>query len=430
MVEEDGIRRRIEVRIGQGEFLASLLHVAARQSKGAQEQFIDALSRIAAQVRSLFETNDLIRRVEYEPADYWPRLRGRAIAFIDGGVANIELPSAAPVGIRVGSYIVRPGDESAAREKFSVEISLVDDLYSQDGAIYDDDLDDIAKLRDAARMISEVAAAYHLSKSRHAPDFIILHGPLINPVSPYGLAGFPAFGVDASRAFLDDARWKGTEQDRQFVALYLEILQRLRSTGRLVVGAVERSIGRDPVVVRSCLQRLLDQKLLKEKDVQKLLLEIRRYELNDASLFDVILQEGEYVVPTAVVRQGPENKWPDEWKLWIRKYPHALTTYLKPSETVMPFRLEAFEDISDFDSVVELILHTSRLLPSYGFPVGLDIVDKFAKVPAWMSRSVKGQHQIVLLQKAIATGDPAAITFAKRVLAARGRDWFFRPSAE
>ena len=60
MVEEDGIRRRIEVRIGQGEFLASLLHVAARQSKGAQEQFIDALSRIAAQVRSLFETNDLI----------------------------------------------------------------------------------------------------------------------------------------------------------------------------------------------------------------------------------------------------------------------------------------------------------------------------------------------------------------------------------
>jgi hypothetical protein len=175
---------------------------------------------------------------------------------------------------------------------------------------------------------------------------------------------------------------------------------------------------------------LLDQKLLKEKDVQKLLLEIRRYELNDASLFDVILQEGEYVVPTAVVRQGPENKWPDEWKLWIRKYPHALTTYLKPSETVMPFRLEAFEDISDFDSVVELILHTSRLLPSYGFPVGLDIVDKFAKVPAWMSRSVKGQHQIVLLQKAIATGDPAAITFAKRVLAARGRDWFFRPSAE
>lgn len=40
---------------------------------------------------------------------------------------------------------------------------------------------------------------------------------------------------------------------------------------------------------------------------------------------------------------------------------------------------------------LDLILHTSRLLPSYGFPVGLDIVDKFAKVPARMSRGVKGQ---------------------------------------
>lgn len=96
----------------------------------------------------------------------------------------------------------------------------------------------------------------------------------------------------------------------------------------------------------------------------------------------------------------------------------------------MPFRLESFEDISDFSSVLDLVLHTSRLLPSYGFPVGLDIVDKFAKVPAWMSRSVKGQHQIVLLRKAIATGDAAAITFAKRVLAVRGRDWFFRPTAD
>jgi hypothetical protein len=95
---------------------------------------------------------------------------------------------------------------------------------------------------------------------------------------------------------------------------------------------------------------------------------------------------------------------------------------------VMPFRVEAFEDVTDFRTVLDLILHTSRLLPSYGFPVGLDIVDRFAKVPSWMSRGIKGQHQVVLLKKALASGDPRALTFAKRVLAAKGRDWLFRPT--
>ena len=45
-----------------------------------------------------------------------------------------------------------------------------------------------------------------------------------------------------------------------------------------------------------------------------------------------------------------------------------------------------------------------------------------------MSRGVKGQHQVVLLRKALESGDPRVVTFAKRVLAAKGRDWWFRPS--
>lgn len=430
MSQHDDIRHRIEARIGQGEFLANLLHVASRQSSGAQDRFVGTLSRIAARVRGLLEKNDLIRHLKYRPGEFWSEQRGRAISFVDGGVASIELPSAAPIGIRVGSYTVRPGDESPNRERFTVELALVDDLYSDEGVVYDDDLDDVAKLRDAARMISEVAAAYRLAKSTTAKDILVLHGPLINPVAPYGLEDFPAFGSEAARKFLDEALWKGDEQARKFVALYLEILERLRKTNRLVAGAVERSIGREPVVVRHLLSQLTDQRVLKKQDAQELLEEVRRYGLNDASLFDVVLEEGEYIAPVAVIRQGPENKWPEEWKACIRSYPKALTSYLKPSAAASPFRLEAFEDIQSFDTVIDLILHTSRLLPSYGFPVGLDIVDKFARVPAWMSRSVKGQHQIVLLQKAIATGDPRTITFAKRVLAARGRDWFFRPTCD
>jgi len=423
------IRRRIEARISQGEFLANLLFVAGRESSEVQDQFVGRLAGVAATVRDLLEQNNLVRRLPYRPSEYWPTLRGRAYAFLDGGVANVELPSAAPIGIRVGSYVVRPGDATEDREHFSILLALVDDLYSDRGVLYDDDFQDIAKLRDAARIASEIAAAYQVAKSDRVPDAIVLHGPLINPVAPYGLEGFPSFGLETCRKFLCDEAWAGDEHNRQFVSIYLELLERLRATGAPVVGAVERSIGRDPVVLRRVLYNLQDRGVMKADDVKKVLEETTRYGLNDASLFDVVLGEGEYIAPVAVMRQGPENKWPEEWKAWIRKYPDALTTYLKPSELVVPFRVEAFDNATAFDDVLDLILHTSRLLPSYGFPVGLDIVDRFAKVPAWMSRGVKGQHQVVLLQKALATGDPRVISFAKRVLATKGRDWLFRPSA-
>lgn len=430
MAEAD-IRDRIEARIGQGEFLTNMLLVTRQQSDQAHTDFVEKLSGIAESVRALLENNDLLRRIDYEPNSYWPRLHGKAFAFVDGGVANIELPSAAPIGIRVGSYIVRPGDESDRREQFNIELSLVDDLFSDSGFLFESDFLDVAKLRDAARMVSEVAAGYRLAKAagENRVDAVILHGPLVNPVAPYGLEDFPSFGRDACRTLLDDDDWDGDERERQFLALYLTVLERLRETGTPVVGAVERSIGRDPVFLRRLLDRLQDGKILKEKDARELERQILSYGLNDASLLDVVLGDGEYVAPIPVMRQGPENKWPEDWKRKIRDYPDAFTTYIKPSAMVMPFRVEAFEDIQGFDDLLALIFHTSRLLPSYGFPVGLDIVDRFAKVPAWLSRGVKGQHQIVLLRRAIESGDPRTVAFAKRVLAAKGRDWLFRPSA-
>jgi len=408
-----------------------MLVVARRQSDVVQEQFVDNLSGIAATVRGLLETHDLVRSLDYHPNTYWPSLKGRSYAFIDGGVANIDLPSAAPIGIRVGSYVVRPGDETEERERFNIELSLVDDLFSDDGVVYDDDFLDIAKLRDAARMTSEVAAALQIMRepAETRPDAIILHGPLINPVAPYGLEDFPSFGLKACQTFLGDEAWSGDGKQRQFVAIYFAVLEALKATGIPVVGAVERSIGRDPVVLNRILTRLHNAEVLQEAHAKEIQERVKSYGLNDASLFDVVLAEGEYLTPIPVMRQGPNNKWPKHWETEIGAYPDALTTYLKPSNLVMPFRVEAFENISDFDGVLDLILHTSRLLPSYGFPVGLDIVDKFSKVPSWMTRSVKGQHQIVLLKKALESGDARTVAFAKRVLAARGRDWLFRPTA-
>lgn len=429
MSEEKEIEQRIQARIGQGEFLANLLQVATHQSSDVQQDFVRKLTSIAATIRALFSDNGFITKIEYAPRVFWPSQRGKQFAFIDGGVASLDLPSAAPIGIRVGSYIVRPGDQSKERERFNIALSVVDELFSDDGHVFDADFLDIAKLRDTARMTSEIATAYHLAKALNDLDGILLHGPLVNPVAPYGLDDFPGFGTAACQTFIDDRGWSGDETKRNFVSLYLELLQALRDTQVPVLGAVERSVGREPVVLRNLLERLVDSRKLPKEETKQILEEVRIYGLNDAALFDVVLLDGEYTLPISINRQGPESKWPERWKQWIRTYPAPLTTYIKPAELVMPFRVEAFENVRDFPGLLALILHTSRLLPSYGFPVGLDIVDKFAKVPAWLSRGIRGQHQVVLLQKALASNDPAAITFAKRVLASKGRDWLFRPQA-
>lgn len=427
-MSNSAIRNRIEARINQGEFLSSMLHLVGGSADDAQEDFVTKLSGIASAVRDLLDKNELVRRVEYKPSEYWPSLRGKAISFVDGGVASIDLPSAAPIGIRVGSYTVRPGDESEERETFNIELSLVDDLFG--GNLYDGNIPDIAKLRDAARIVSELAAVLSLAKAEKGrPDGIVLHGPLVNPAAPYGLEDFPAFSIDTCRGFLGEPDWVGDAGERNFVSFYKLLLERVRATGVPVVGAVERSIGQDPVFVRNVLRKLVQESELKPKDAQAIEQSIHNYGLNDAALLGVVLDEGEYVAPIPIDRQGPPNKWPETWKYQIGTYPEALTSYIKPNSMAAPFRVESFAGESQMGSMLELIFNTSRLLPTYGFPVGLDIVDKFAKVPAWLSKSVKGQHQVVLLKKALESGDVRTIAFAKRVLAAKGRDWLFRPTA-
>jgi hypothetical protein len=76
-----------------------------------------------------------------------------------------------------------------------------------------------------------------------------------------------------------------------------------------------------------------------------------------------------------------------------------------------------------------LILATARLLPGYGFPVALDIVDKFAKVPSWLSKEIGASHKAVLLRKAFESDDRKLQEYAIKMLSVSTRDWFFRPKA-
>jgi hypothetical protein len=413
-------------------FLSRLLIGAQVQSASVQQNFTELASALAAQLRELMESEGLIHSLSYRPREFWPSLKGNEFCFVDGGVARLNLPTSAPMGIRVGAYYVKPGEDSNQREHFEFHVQLVDELYSETRNTYEDDFSDIQKLQDAARIIAEAAGAYQAVKAHPHLGGLYLHGPLVNPVSPYGLEDFPAFSQAGCKCLLgDDYEVPADKDDRHFVGLYCTVLSALKESNVPVFGIVERSAGGVPgIVTRAFLDQLSGSNKLSLKDRDSYIDLVTKYRLTDPILFLMILSPNEYFGTIPVDKQGPNHKRPEYWKPKIAQYPNAHVAYMSITANSLPVRIEGLRASVEGSREIDLIFHMSRLLPGYAFPVGLDIVDKYAKVPNWMSRSVTAAHATALLKKAIRSGDPKIISFAKRVLSTKGRDWLFRPTAE
>jgi hypothetical protein len=73
------------------------------------------------------------------------------------------------------------------------------------------------------------------------------------------------------------------------------------------------------------------------------------------------------------------------------------------------------------------VLHCALLLPRYAFPVGLDIVDKFAHIPDWMSRPVNTHTAVQALKQALDQGDTKLFDALRRLLCGSEREWLLRP---
>ena len=97
-----------------------------------------------------------------------------------------------------------------------------------------------------------------------------------------------------------------------------------------------------------------------------------------------------------------------------------------------PIRIEVFSELEgEFLEAARRIYLYSRLLPGYGFPVGLDVVDKYAKVPAWLTNAYSKLIRFELgvsLQK----GEISDVQMRRILVQAiymTKRDWMFRPNA-
>lgn len=424
-------RSAVQERLRRPHVMAEMIKLSVTQSSEAQRQFLEVLEGVAGGIRDMLDEAKLINRVPLDHAAVWQRVAGKRITFVDGGMAQIASLGAEPIAVRVGSYSVVPGARGDDREQFRIEKQLVAELFDLNsvGGLYEDLFEDPSKLRDAARISLEMSAAVQCIHDGPRPEFLFLHGSLVNPVSAYGDETFPPFSSRGLEILLPPEERARTGRDATFVCVYLFLLKALESSGVNVTSVVERASA-STLVSRTLLDRLASTDVSPGPSaIQDLRDKIGDFRIPDVILFHAILDEGEYLAPVAVDRNVAEKR-PRHSADVIAQYPLPHVTYVGVGEFAQPLRIEFFASPpAGFAECLQLIVHSCRLMPHYAFPAGLDIVDKFAKVPNWMSRPINASMSVQLLKRALDTGDPKMIEAAKRLLCGTQRDWFFRPSA-
>jgi len=340
-----------------------------------------------------------------------------SVAFVDGGVGQVNLNVSMPVIVRAGLFRVREGEADLDEREFFAHFPLL--LGELDGGLKTD--------RDYAsvvRMLVEAMALRHVLTAPELEDVrvIMLHGPLVYLADPLFHHTFPASDYlrilgsvheaeDCLGEFQEwcrNCRWanqakcrESRDRDRMpamclLAFLLRDGLDRCRDQGRLICGVVERSSG------RSLLRRIL--RLLIEREdpavvafldshrngagTQSLvddLLEVTRF--SDSMLLSLVLDPGSCTMPGELThRRGDERGG---------LFPPVLSTYVKPRRS-RPYRVE-FPTWLAPERQLELLNRVyayADLLPGYAFPLGLDIVDKYTRVPGWMTHAFETQIKL------------------------------------
>lgn len=419
----------VKERLQQPHILVEMVKLSLTRSSVAQKDFLRALETLASVLRDMLENAGLIKSVEINHRSLWADVAGKTIGFVDGGMANIASLGAEPVAVRVGSYVVTPGATGKDREAFRMEKQLVAELFDTTSpqGVYEHLFEDPSKLRDAARFCLEISAACQCLERKPRPDFLFLHGALVNPVSAYADSDFPPFSARGLEILLPPPERNRTGRDAEFVFVYLHLLEALRRSGVNVASIVERA-SFSSLVSRTWLDYLKGQTVSSgAQDMEEIKKQLADYRISDSLLFHAILNEGEYLNPVEVDRNVAAKR-PQYSFAVIDQYPRPKVTYVGVGQFAQPLRVEFFEEPpAGYEACIRLVIHSCRLMPNYAFPAGLDIVDKFANVPDWMSRPIHSTMAVQLMKRAIDTGNPKMIEAAKRMLCGTKRDWLFRP---
>lgn len=407
--------------------------------------FITQLKKLSDHLRELLVQGNLIRKINKDHHKYWAECYGQKVSFLDGGVSRIVgLPTITPSAVRVGIYSVIPGERDLERrEDWRLHPFIISDVFNDKSLLagYEDETD-TRRVIEAARYIFELLTALnYINNESSKSNIMCIHGPLVNrfvtydEVPPVGIPGLneqflQIFDI-TSKNVVDKLNYIPKNSDGNYlwnqpIPIYGYILKRIFEQNIPIVGVVERS--HSQIFIKTILKMLVDKNIVRESYTKKFQKEINKYEITDDFLFGCLLNEGEYIVPQ-IIEKNPKFRAHDKWQEIIDQYPKPFATLLKVSNSKFPYRVEINRTMDEggYDNLFGFLYHTSLLLRNYVFPVGLDIVDKYAKIPDWLSSGVSSSLTAFVLSKALQTGDEKVLMSVRQLLAGSPRDFFFRP---
>jgi hypothetical protein len=418
-----------------------LIHVSQISAK-EHINFVDKVRVLSDYLRNWM--SDSIVKLHKDHSAVWGHYFGERVSFVDGGVSRIiSVPGIEPTGIRVGIYSVIPGEPDAEkREQWRRDAFVISDVLSDKSIIPKQAIHErnSKRIREAARYVLELLITHNFIE-RQKPSILLLHGPLQNAVEtytemdPYYIPGvnksvLRSYGITKSKV-CDQIQNIPLDTDREpywnsAICIYRYLLEKIMSSEIPVVGVVERSSS--SVILEETLNRLVRNRKITDSNRRKFRRVISTFEIKDDFVFGCALESGEFISPIQIQKNYP-NKARDRWQDFVAEFPKTYVTMLKTSDNSFPFRVELNKKFKDSEllSIFNLIFHTSLLLPKYAFPVGIDIVDKYAKIPDWLSKGVSEQLAAQMFRACIQNEDLEKLNQVRNLLARSPRDFFFRP---
>lgn len=413
----------------------------------------------------------------------WSEFQNEVVSFIDGGVGRVQISSQVPILLRVGSYCVKVGERQLAeRETFGYYPVVLGDL--QGGCKDRKDFVDIVRV--TAELLGGLSALMRTPALR----VLMFHGPLVYLVGNYaGHTPFteddidlflqhytPGDGKDLKEEFLREARLSIYPQmipDRSddwanrrvfeplawIAFLYRKIVQeaKKRSPVTVIAGVVERGELRE-FSERVLLDRVFRglrakgnqdhfNRLFGRTDLNSPQAFLERLGYTDTLLLAMVLRPGVRseawnVAKYEGLRAGKVALPGESFKTEVNfaslrpgpiGFPAVTGCYIHISETTEPIRVEVFSDLGDaqIEEAAKRAYLYSRLLPGYGFPAGLDIADKHAHVPSWLTQAygklIRFHLGVSLQRGEINDGEMQRLLV--QAIYMTQRDWLFRPQA-
>jgi hypothetical protein len=468
----------------QPQLLAHLAENALTVAENLRRNYFCNTARfLAALRRRCREPNNRVVALHHVPDTPWADLAGEVVTFIDGGTGRVRIASQAPILLRVGSYCVRTGERNlATREQFGYYPVLLGDLEGGSK--------DRRDFPDLVRLMAELLGG--LAVLERTPDLrvLMMHGPLLYLMSAHAghtpfteadidlllrhYAAGPGFREKLKEDFLRQARldiypamieksddWAARRLFEPlawiaFLCRRLLDVAKKRNPPPLVVGVVEHSDQRE-----FCEKVLLDRifRVLRDRGREGYFNEIfgrddlrsprtllDRLGYTDVLLLAMLLEPGVYSEPwrmSKMVGLGPGAVGlPDEagrvpvdfgaLRAPGIGFPAVMGTYVQPCDNTLPIRVEVFEELAtpNLREEVRRVHLYSRLVPGVGFPVGLHVADRYARVPGWLTRAYDKliRHHLGVGLQSGEVRDPDVRKLLVQALYVTQRDWLFRPS--